>query len=44
VRIDGGRDGTDLPAPALGQHTEELLSELGYDAVAIGELRAASVI
>ncbi|MGA6967401.1 MAG: CaiB/BaiF CoA-transferase family protein, partial [Xanthobacteraceae bacterium] len=44
VRIDGGRDGTDLPAPALGQHTEEVLSELGYDAVAIGELRAGSVI
>jgi crotonobetainyl-CoA:carnitine CoA-transferase CaiB-like acyl-CoA transferase len=44
VRIDGGRDGTDLPAPELGQHTEELLSELGYDAVAIGELRTASVI
>jgi formyl-CoA transferase len=44
VRIDDGRDGTDLPAPTLGQHTEEVLSELGYDADAIGELRAAGVI
>jgi formyl-CoA transferase len=44
VRIDGGRDGTDLPAPTLGQHTDEVLLELGYDEVAIGKLRRASVI
>ena len=44
VRIDGGRDGTDLPAPTLGQHTDEVLLELGYDEVAIGKLRQASVI
>ena len=44
VRIDGGRDGSDLPAPTLGQHTNEVLLELGYDQSGIGELRAASVI
>lgn len=44
VRIDGGRDGSDLPAPTLGQHTNEVLLELGYDQPGIGELRAASVI
>jgi crotonobetainyl-CoA:carnitine CoA-transferase CaiB-like acyl-CoA transferase len=44
VRIDGGRDGTDLPAPTLGQHTDEVLLELGYDEVGIGKLRQASVI
>lgn len=44
VRIDGGRDGSDLPAPTLGQHTEAVLAELGYDAAAIGSLRGAKVI
>jgi crotonobetainyl-CoA:carnitine CoA-transferase CaiB-like acyl-CoA transferase len=32
------------PAPTLGQHTDEVLGELGYDAEAIGRLRAARVI
>jgi formyl-CoA transferase len=44
VRIDGGRDGSDLPASTLGQHTDEVLLELGYDQSGIGKLRAASVI
>jgi crotonobetainyl-CoA:carnitine CoA-transferase CaiB-like acyl-CoA transferase len=44
VRIDGGRDGSDLPAPTLGQHTGEVLLQLGYDEAEIGKLRAASVI
>jgi crotonobetainyl-CoA:carnitine CoA-transferase CaiB-like acyl-CoA transferase len=44
VRIDGGRDGSDLPAPTLGQHTDEVLLELGYDQSGIGKLRTASVI
>jgi len=42
VRIDGGRDGSDLPAPTLGQHTDEVLRELGYDEAAIGRLRTAA--
>ena len=44
MRIDGGRDGSDLPAPTLGQHTEAVLKELGYDEGEIGKLRGAKVI
>jgi crotonobetainyl-CoA:carnitine CoA-transferase CaiB-like acyl-CoA transferase len=44
VRIDGGRDGSDLPAPTLGQHTGEVLLELGYDDAAIAKMRIAKVI
>jgi succinate--hydroxymethylglutarate CoA-transferase len=32
------------PAPALGEHTDALLTELGYDAQRLRELRAAGVI
>jgi crotonobetainyl-CoA:carnitine CoA-transferase CaiB-like acyl-CoA transferase len=32
------------PAPALGEHTDTLLTELGYDAQRLQELRAAGVI
>ncbi len=32
------------PAPTLGQHTEEVLRELGYDAVTIADLRARKVV
>jgi crotonobetainyl-CoA:carnitine CoA-transferase CaiB-like acyl-CoA transferase len=44
IRIDGGRDGSDLLAPTLGQHTGEVLLELGYDDAAIAEMRNAKVI
>jgi crotonobetainyl-CoA:carnitine CoA-transferase CaiB-like acyl-CoA transferase len=43
-RIDGKRDRQSLPAPTLGEHTQAVLAELGYDDDAIGKLRAASVI
>jgi crotonobetainyl-CoA:carnitine CoA-transferase CaiB-like acyl-CoA transferase len=33
-----------LPAPTHGQHTDELLTELGCDPSAIAELRAAGVV
>jgi formyl-CoA transferase len=42
--IDGRRDPCALPAPALGEHTDAVLAELGYDAGAVAGLRAASVI
>ena len=44
VRIDGGRDGSDLPAPTLGEHTDTVLRELGYDDSAIAQMRSAKVI
>ncbi len=33
-----------LPTPELGEHNEALLSELGYDAAAIADLRARSIV
>lgn len=32
------------PIPALGQHTDAILAELGFDAARIGALRAAQVV
>lgn len=36
--------GTDWPGPALGQHTDELLAELGFEAGEIAVLRADGVV
>ena len=44
VLIDGTRGERALPAPTLGEHTDAVLAELGYDEAEIGKLRAASVI
>jgi crotonobetainyl-CoA:carnitine CoA-transferase CaiB-like acyl-CoA transferase len=32
------------PAPTLGQHTDEILGELGYDATTIADLHARKVV
>jgi crotonobetainyl-CoA:carnitine CoA-transferase CaiB-like acyl-CoA transferase len=40
----GGAEGPARPAPKLGEHTEELLRGLGYDADRLAALRKAEVI
>lgn len=42
--LSGTPGGFRLPAPKLGEHNEELLSELGYDAPALAKLRDQGVI
>ncbi|MEO6581950.1 MAG: CaiB/BaiF CoA-transferase family protein [Sphingomicrobium sp.] len=44
VRIDGARADSELPPPGLGEHTAEVLGELGLGRDEIERLRQASVI
>jgi formyl-CoA transferase/CoA:oxalate CoA-transferase len=44
VRIDGGRASAWRPPPRLGEHTDEVLGELGFDARRIAALRSAGTI
>jgi crotonobetainyl-CoA:carnitine CoA-transferase CaiB-like acyl-CoA transferase len=44
VRLDGGRAGSDLPPPALGEHTDELLASIAIDADQADWLRANRII
>jgi formyl-CoA transferase len=44
VLLDGNRTDSDLPPPALGQHTADVLAGLRLDAREIERLRSASVI
>jgi formyl-CoA transferase len=44
LRFDGERADADLPPPALGEHTEEVLSSIGIDSDQIEQLRTAGVI
>ena len=44
VRIDGDRADSDLPPPALGEHTNDVLAEYLQDASDIERLRSAGVI
>ena len=44
IAADGTVLDTWFPAPALGEHTEALLRELGYDAARIECLRGAGIV
>jgi len=44
VRLDGERVDADLPPPALGEHTDDVLATLGVDAEESARLKAAKVI
>jgi crotonobetainyl-CoA:carnitine CoA-transferase CaiB-like acyl-CoA transferase len=44
VRLDGERADSDLPPPALGEHTREILEELGISAADITRLQGEGVI
>jgi len=44
VHYDGNRDIETRPPPALGEHTEELLTELGLDNKKIAELRGNGIV
>jgi crotonobetainyl-CoA:carnitine CoA-transferase CaiB-like acyl-CoA transferase len=43
-RIDGERESDPLPPPALGEHTDRVLQEFGFEANEIAELRTAGAI
>jgi crotonobetainyl-CoA:carnitine CoA-transferase CaiB-like acyl-CoA transferase len=44
VRIDQEQKIKPRPAPKLGEHTESVLKELGFDAAGLEALRAAGAI
>ncbi|MGW1799845.1 CaiB/BaiF CoA transferase family protein [Streptomyces sp. NPDC001984] len=44
VRLDQERKVPPRPAPDLGEHTDAVLRDLGYDDAAIAELRGAEVV
>jgi crotonobetainyl-CoA:carnitine CoA-transferase CaiB-like acyl-CoA transferase len=44
IKLSASPDTITVPAPLLGQHTTEILSELGYSAGQIEALKAAKVI
>ncbi|HZB68815.1 MAG TPA: CaiB/BaiF CoA-transferase family protein [Sphingomicrobium sp.] len=44
VRIDGERCDSELPPPALGEHTEAVLGEIGVSGDEIDQLKAGGVV
>jgi formyl-CoA transferase len=43
-RLSGTPGEIRSPAPALGQHNDEILGAIGFDAAAIADLRKRNVI
>jgi crotonobetainyl-CoA:carnitine CoA-transferase CaiB-like acyl-CoA transferase len=44
IKVRGEHYEVFQPAPALGEHTDVVLGELGYDADTLGRLRAGGII
>ncbi len=44
VRIDGSREIDARPPPDLGEHTDEVLAEIGFTGVQIAELKSKGVV
>ena len=44
AKLDGKAPGVDTPPPALGAHTNDILSELGYDNAKISDLKKEGAI
>jgi len=44
VRMSDADTGTSMPSPALGQHTREFLTELGYSQADIEALEAKDIV
>jgi crotonobetainyl-CoA:carnitine CoA-transferase CaiB-like acyl-CoA transferase len=44
IGVDGSNASYRTPPPLLGEHTDEVLSDLGYDSTAIDALRREKVI
>jgi len=44
VRLDGERADSELPPPALGEHSQQVVSDLGLEPAEVERLRAAAVI
>jgi crotonobetainyl-CoA:carnitine CoA-transferase CaiB-like acyl-CoA transferase len=42
--VDGERPGPIAPPPTLGEHTDEILAELGFDAAKASELKAKKIV
>jgi crotonobetainyl-CoA:carnitine CoA-transferase CaiB-like acyl-CoA transferase len=44
IEMDGTRFGTRLDIPKVGEHTREVLQQLGYDAAAVAKLAADGIV